>query len=286
MSKMIRAVEKSETRTAEQIRQQYKVEKRLAARLMNASAEERKDLYSVLYEELYRLVPHHRQLAQIESPEKTRLSVARQMKKLSRFLGVEKSFLEIGPGDCALSLEVARRVRMVYAVDVTRLYGDGVQLPPNFEFLLSDGASIPVEAGSIDVAYSNQLVEHLHPEDACRQLAAVYESIAPGGVYLCVTVNRLSGPHDISKYFDETATGFHLKEYSLGELCDLFDKAGFTRLRVLLPLPGGYLLVPVFPFRWLERMIASLPGLLRKAAVSNSLVRGMISIRLAGYKSE
>ena len=39
-------------------------------------------------------------------------------------------------------------------------------------------------------------------------LANLYRALKPGAVYVCITPNRLSGPHDISLYFDSVATGF------------------------------------------------------------------------------
>jgi predicted SAM-dependent methyltransferase len=39
-----------------------------------------------------------------------------------------------------------------------------------------------VRAESVDLAYSNQLMEHLHPDDASEQLANVYRALKPGGV--------------------------------------------------------------------------------------------------------
>jgi hypothetical protein len=50
------------------------------------------------------------------------------------------------------------------------------------------------------------------------------------GTYLCVTPSRLNGPHDISKYFDDEATGLHIKEYTNAELQALFLAAEFFRL--------------------------------------------------------
>ena len=49
-------------RTKENIREHYDVEKELAHKLRNATKEERGKLYSSLYDELYRRVPHHPQL--------------------------------------------------------------------------------------------------------------------------------------------------------------------------------------------------------------------------------
>ena len=40
------------------------------------------------------------------------------------------------------------------------------------------------------------------PEDAVEQLRHLHAALAPGGVYLCITPSRLTGPHDISYLFD------------------------------------------------------------------------------------
>jgi predicted SAM-dependent methyltransferase len=90
--------------------------------------------------------------------------------------------------------------------------------------------SIPVEAGSVNVIYSDQLMEHLHPEDAIEQLQNIYNALAPGGVYICHTPNQLSGSHDVSGCYDEIATGFHLHEYLVTELYALFKKIGFSQI--------------------------------------------------------
>ena len=82
--------------------------------------------------------------------------------------------------------------------------------------VLSDGVSVEVPAASVTLAYSNQLMEHLHPDDALVQLRNIVRALAPGGLYVRHP-NRLTGPHDISMYFDRVATGFHLKEYTATE---------------------------------------------------------------------
>ena len=71
-------------------------------------------------------------------------------------------------------------------------------------------------------------MEHLHPDDAVDQLKNIYNALVNGGKYICITPNRLTGPHDISKYFDNVATGFHLKEYTVTELSGLFREVGFS----------------------------------------------------------
>ncbi len=112
----------------------------------------------------------------------------------------------------------ARTTGVVHAIDVSPTIVEMTDLPANVHVHLSDGREIPVADGSIDLAYSNQLLEHLHPDDALTQTSNVFAALRPGGAYVCLTANRLSGPHDISMYFDPEATGFHLREYTTRDL--------------------------------------------------------------------
>ena len=268
----------------DQIREHYEIEKRLAYRLRNSTREERKTLYTSLYDELFRSVPHHPQLTIKSSPEESAGKVAYEIKHLRPFLRDDTTFLEIGPGDCALSFEVAKIVKMVYAIDVSEEITKNLSLPPNFKLILSDGANISVPAGSVDVAYSNQLMEHLHPDDALKQLRNIYDALASGGIYMCVTPNRLNGPHDVSMHFDTVATGFHLKEYTITELCHLFQTTGFSKVRILVSLKNIRIFLPVLPVKICEKMLSVLPFSLRKSLASCRPIAKLLGIRLVGTK--
>jgi SAM-dependent methyltransferase len=240
------------SRSTEQIRQHYLIEKELASRLKTASKEQRRQLYSEVYDELFRRVPDHPQLAlkhhSSEAAATRQDNVTHRLTLLQKFLNPEVTYLEIGPGDCALAIEVAKHVQKVYAVDVSKEIGKGVALPENLELIIADGCSIPVPENSINLAYSDQLMEHLHPDDAMDQLQNIYKALAPGGVYICITPNRLSGPHDVSQYFDQVATGFHLREYTLAELARIFRIVGFRKFQALSGARGLHLRVPaIFP---------------------------------------
>ncbi len=224
---------RSESRSSEQIRQHYLIEKELAARLRTATREERRHLYTEVYDELFRRVPDHPQLALKLDEGLRRRTIAERLELLKSYLKPNSTYLELGPGDCS-RLEIAKQVRMVYAVDVSREITRDIALPDNFELIISDGSSISVPDDSIDLAYSDQLIEHLHREDACEQLQNIHRVLAPGGTYICITPNRLSGPHAVSRNFDDVATGFHLKEYSVTELSQMFSAAGFRQLQALV----------------------------------------------------
>jgi SAM-dependent methyltransferase len=158
-----------------------------------------------------------------------------------------------------------------------------VELPANVELIISDGSSIPVPNNSIDLAYSDQLMEHLHPDDAIEQLQNIYRSLAPGGRYICITPNRLSGPHDVSRYFDDVATGFHLKEYTLSELSGIFRSVGFRRLQVLVGARQFQVRLPTM-FAIAIEFLLKKAGRLGREAAGGLPLRLILGVKLVGIK--
>lgn len=269
-----------EPRTGERLRAHYEIERELADRLRNASREERAGLYREVYDELFRRVPDHPQLTKRGDPA---ARVAAQVELLTPLISTETRFLELGAGDCALSLALAPRVRHVWALDVSQEIVPDALPHENFELVLSDGQSVPVPPGSVDLAYSNQLMEHLHPDDAIAQLTAIARALAPGGRYLCVTPHRFTGPHDISKFFDLTATGFHLKEYTVGQLERLMRSAGFHEVRVVIHSRGRSRIVPARLTTALEALLAALPPRARRR-IARSPLRILLGIKVIAKK--
>jgi SAM-dependent methyltransferase len=275
----------NDRRPAELVLEHYEVEKELADRLRNSTKAERSTLYTEVYEELYRRVPHHQQLTTKVSPELQKATVLRQRLLLDRFLTKDKAFLEIGPGDCSLVFDLCDSVELAYGVDVSETITKSDDPPGNFELVISNGSDIPVPAESIDVAYSNQLMEHLHPEDAVDQLESVYASLSPGGRYICITPSRLNGPHDVSRDFDTVATGFHLKEYTVKELVNLFKSVGFGKVQMFIGFGSRFFLVPVHATIVLERLVDWLPGRIRRKIAGARVIRNILYPRIVGNKT-
>jgi len=263
------------------VREHYEIERELADKLRNSKPDDRQKLYSEVYDEFYRRVPNHPQLVQKMSADETRRAIAKQMRVLGRFLDRESIYLEVGPGDCALAMHVASRTNKVYAIDVSAEISKTKKTPENFELIVSDGTSIPVDEESVDIAYSNQLMEHLHPDDATKQLKNIYHALKPGGKYICATPNRLSGPHDVSYYFDDVATGFHLKEYTIGELRALMRSVGFRKFRYYA---AGRLRLPVRLVESIEWLVEHLPGRLSKKVGRFRPMRILLGLTLVGVK--
>lgn len=273
-----------EQRTIERLRAHFEIEVELANRLRNASKEQRATLYSIVYDELFRRVPDHPQLTQKSSEGASSRDISAHLETLKSLLRKGSTFLEIGPGDCALSFQIAKFAKQVYAVDVSDEITKSSVAPQNFKLAISDGCSIPVSENSIDVAFSDQLMEHLHPDDALEQLKNIHRALAPGGVYVCITPSRLDGPHDISKYFESSARGFHLKEYTIEELNALFKKVGFSKVRQSIGGKGKFLSISVLPSIICERLLAIFPYRMRKSLAARFPFRTMLAIRILGYK--
>jgi len=273
-----------DNRSLKQLRQHYDVEKELAQRLRNTTKSDRRSSYSTIYDELFSRVPDHPQLTRKATSTEKRDFILNQLKLLNPILSETMTVIEIGAGDCGLSFEIAKYVEMVIAIDVSRVIASSSNPPDNFKLLISDGVSIPVPDNSIDLAYSYQLMEHLHPEDANEQLTNIFNSLRSGGRYVCVTPNRIMGPHDISKYFDLTAQGLHLKEYTVTELHKLFKQVGFSSIHVLANTKGKYLEVPILPSKMLESLLSFLPlGIRRKIAASYPL-RAFLGVPVIAVK--
>lgn len=274
----------NEPRSFERIRDHYLIERELALQLRSATKAERRNLYTSLYDELFQRVPDHPQLTLKKDERSRRREVNDRLRLLRRYLRSEASFLEIGPGDCALSIGAARQVRRVVAVDVSREIGAGVRLLKNLELAISDGCSIPVSPGSVNIAYSDQLMEHLHPDDALEQLDNIYQALAPRGVYVCITPNRLSGPHDVSRYFDEDATGFHLREYTVGELTEMFRAVGFRRMQVLIGAGVVHVKIPAAFINTVERILGRLPREFGRTLARRLPLRVILGVKLVARK--
>lgn len=270
-------------RTPEQLQEHYLIERELADRLRLAPRSQRPGLYCEVYDELFRRVQHHPQLHAANGAPRQR-EVDGLLALVRGFLTSSTVMMEVGAGDCALAIRAAAIVKRVYAIDVSAQITRGVSCPANLRLVLSDGCSIPVPEGSVDVAVSNQLMEHLHPDDAREQLHNIYRSLAPGGVYVCITPNRVYGPHDISKYFDQVATGFHLIEYNARDIRRLFASAGFSGMRFYAGARGIFLRIPFWLIAFFEAILEAFPLGYGKRMAQTGPMRALLGLRVAAMR--
>lgn len=273
-----------ETRDRKTIKQHYLIEKNLANKLRRANKAERQPLYTEIYDEFFKTIPNHPQLQIKNDATHQHQLVNQKLSLLKKFLHSDTTFLEIGAGDGALSLQVASIVKKVHALEVSSEISRTSNAPDNFEFLITDGTTIPLPLASVDIAYSNQVMEHLHPEDALEQLKNIYRTIKPNGLYVCLTPNKFSGPHDISKYFDTEATGFHLHEYTTAELKNIFIACGFKKVKSFIGGLGYYWPCPTFLIILFEKFLDLWPFDARKIIARSLFGRALLGIIIIGIK--
>ena len=87
-----------------------------------------------------------------------------------------------------------------------------------YSFSSSKNFLVTIDEESLDIVFSDQLIEHFHPEETELHFRLVNRILKKGGKYIFRTPHALTGPHDISKYFCDEPEGFHLKEWTFSEL--------------------------------------------------------------------
>src|SRR5690348_16799647 len=95
-------------RNRDSLRRHYEIERELANQLRNAPQVKRKELYRIVYNELFQRVPDHPQNTRKRDPKDQQRLTDRQLKFLHRFLEPDCVYVEIGAGDCHLAMHVAR----------------------------------------------------------------------------------------------------------------------------------------------------------------------------------
>jgi SAM-dependent methyltransferase len=259
-----------DTRSPERLIAHYELERRLADRLRAASRQERSRLYAEVYSELFNSLPDHPQKKGGSSrPDR----IARQVRLLQPLMERGGVYLEIGAGDAMLPYALSGIAREVLGLDVTDALVNFTVAPANFRFLKTDGVGIPLADNSVDLANSDQLMEHLHVEDAKDQLREIHRVLRRGGHYVCTTPSIVTGPHDISALVDDVATGMHMREYDFRSLRALMLRAGFRRVEFPLVIAGYRLATPPYRLmRGIEWALQRLPARLRRNHVAGVLM--------------
>ncbi len=217
------------SRSPESLRHQYEVERELAAKLRASSRGERTELFRTLYTEFFERVPDHPRLLRRDEQERSDHSVRIQLNLLRPVLGPGKVLLEFAPGDCRLSKAAAPLVDKVIGVDISDQRSTTDIAAANFELLVYDGYKLPLPDASVDVVFSYQFMEHLHPDDVEPHFALVHRVLKPGGVYVFDTPHRFTGPHDIARLYGDDLVCLHFQEWTYKDLRAIVQRQGFSQ---------------------------------------------------------
>lgn len=252
-------------RTYEQIKNHYVVEKAIAEKLKQANREERKLIYATMYDDLFKQVPDHSRLTRRASEKLTFAANKSKFALLKKFIDKDTIFVEFAPGDCKFACEVAKCVTFVYGVDISDQGNKNENFPTNFKLIIYDGYTLKeIKENSIDIAFSDQLIEHLHPEDTKLHFYLIYSILKKGGKYIFRTPHLFTGPHDISKYFSDIPEGFHLKEWTYLELRKMIKEIGESQFYGFRYLKGRRIKLPFLYIFICEKFIKLFSGQYRR----------------------
>lgn len=136
------------------------------------------------------MTPISRTLQQLHEHYVIEQELADRLRASTKIFKPQSTFMEVGAGDGAVAAGVARFLRRAYGFDVTRDLIRTDNALHTLLFVVMNGLTVPLQPCSVDIAYSNQMMEHLHPEDALDQLHSIYEVLTSGGFYVCITPSR------------------------------------------------------------------------------------------------
>jgi SAM-dependent methyltransferase len=247
-------------RSIEQVENHYLVEKSIAERLKKSTRAERKVLYATMYDELFTKVPDHPRLTHRQSAQSEAKANINKFALLRKFLRASDTVLEFGPGDCRLGFEVAKHVKRVYGVDLSDQRNPTDIVPDNFHLVVYDGYDLDqIESNSVDLVFSDQLIEHIHPEDIKLHFESVRRMLKPSGKYIFRTPHFLTGPHDVSQYFSYEPECFHLKEWTYAEIKTVLMDSGYSKFQTYWCAKGLNLRMPYSYFALCESVIGKIP---------------------------
>lgn len=253
-----------DNRSYDSLLRHYKLEKQIASALKQGDREERKKLYHTMYDELFEQVRDHPRLTKRDTHRKLDSDQMLKLNLIKKLLNSSSEYVEFGSGDCRVAFEVCRWCKKVTCIDISDQRDVKLRSPANLTFRVYDGFSLEVGKDETDLVFSNQLIEHLHPDDTQSHFFLVKQILKSGGAYLFATPHQYLGPHDVSKYFSNEAMGFHLKEWTYETLLSLMSGLGFSSVQCFYPFKGRYFKIPSPFFILVEKLLKKFPYTLRR----------------------
>ena len=224
--------------TEEMILKHWELEKRLTRELLECSPENRWGIFERCYSTLYGELWWLNRFINAGSA----LPPSQRYKNWVCLIGQPpKKIYEIGSGKGDMITYLARCGFKCRATEITRERGQKHAFEhPNLSWGISDGVHLErfEDLNSYDVVVSDQVIEHLHPDDLYEHFKGVLSILSSRGRYIFVTPHRYMGPSDVSRVFKcDKPMGMHLKEYTYQGLKELLKRAGFKDIQAVLAIP-------------------------------------------------
>ena len=223
--------------TESMVRAHWHLERRLRAKLLKSKKENRLSVFEYCYSELYSKLPWLNKYVGQEDKAKSN----EQLALWAQTIGAPPcKVYEVGSGRGELIVHLAKLGFACKGTEITheRAPDHHDRSHANLEWGVTDGIHLDSheKPGSYDVVISNQVIEHLHPDDVDAHFKSCHHILKKNGRYIFNTPHRFTGPHDISRVFKSAVPrGMHLKEYTYSELVKRCNEAGFTRCYYSVP---------------------------------------------------
>lgn len=212
--------------------QQFLFEKALRERILASAREERPNVITAGYDELFSSFPDHTVFA---GSQEGRARIGRlSAGMIAPLLPVKARVLEVGCG----------RGDTIHALSAMGFSCWGIEISETMVNMANElgGATVVqgtadrlnFQDGFFDCVFSQEMIEHLHPDDSKIHIQDAFRVLRSNGIFSIETPNRTTGPQDVSRGVGSEAQGLHLKEYSVAELIQLLHENGFIKIRSLL----------------------------------------------------
>ncbi len=216
----------------EEAKAQARLEGELTDRLLRSTPENRWAEFSDAYSRLFHELPWH------SSDEKA--EDLRDYRCWRALLGGAKKILEIGSGGGGLIRYLATQGLDCSGTEITQERGEKfVPRSEGVDWQTMDGVNLShfVGENAFDAVLSDQVFEHLHPDDHLTHLTEARKILADGGRYILRAPHRSTGPRDLSEIFGlDKAVFLHLYEPDYAMMRDLCLQAGFDRVSAVFAI--------------------------------------------------
>lgn len=197
------------------------------------------DKRAVLYDKFYsELIPLYGRTA---SPAAKDYSKDKYVKLFRKELE-GKSIVDFGCGQGQMLLAIHRLLKTKRLAGIDVVFPEELKSHPSIQFIEANLMTYRLEE-LIDVAFSDNVLEHLVPADAQIHLSNIYQNLKPGGKLIVIMPNRLFGPWDVTRIKDFSqsgqlaAQGGHVNESTHYEMIEMLRKAGFSSFSTIVPIP-------------------------------------------------
>jgi len=257
--------------TEKMILRHWELEKSLTRRLLASTPENRWEVFGYCYSTLFCELEWLNRLVE----KKNVMPPEQAYKKWVDIIGPSpQRIFEIGSGTGRMIDYLSTLGYECCATEITRERGEKhVSESKNITWRTTDGVHLNrfEQINHYDIVLSEDVVEHLHPNDIVEHFLGVFRILKPGGRYIFHTPHKFFGLWDISRVFGKLEPmGMHLKEYMVYELVQALRTAGFKHISFASPVFSkryrNFLPFISNELSWicvLERILVPLPRRLR-----------------------